>query len=288
MKHLKLFLMMFMAANIALVTSCKKDDDGDDGPVNEDPTISLAGDMGNVASDVTLETDEAYMMTVSAAQNASTTKKLQRMLITREVAGTPTTFLDSSFNEATFGPFTINVKAPAVDGAEDTWKFTVTDKDGKTATTGLTVTAEAPVNSTPLATETTGQFYHRDGTLKGAYDLVNDAEVSALDPDDNKDMANTDAAGNGFTGSFQAPNATRYSPTSETYDNIPTVEKAQDLYDNGGIPLNTINDPAVGDVYVVKLRNNEYAVVEITENDPANNECSCGNTGKLSFKYKKQ
>lgn len=165
------------------------------------------------------------------------------------------------------------------------YTFSVTDKDGNTDQVSFTVTVEA--NATPMTNETNGAFFHIAGSLQGAYDLVNGTVVAASGSSADKDMENTDAAGVAFTGSWEAANATMYVK-SNSYDyNNATVEAAAAAY-AGGTPSATVNNPADGDIYIAKLRGGStYAVIKIVNVDAADNTCSCGNTGKITFDFKK-
>jgi hypothetical protein len=286
MKHLKFIVMMLVAANIAFVSSCKKDDDGDDTPVSENPSINLAGDGGFIATDATLEPGTVFNVKVTASENATTKKNLVNFKAVRNVAGVKSTEVDSTFNEKTF-QLEMQFTASTLE-TTDVWTFTITDKDGKSATASFTITTEAPVNTTPLATEVTdGKFYHVEGSLKGAYDLVGQALKGVSDPDTDKDLKNTDAAGATFTGSSTAGNGTTFvKDNSIDYAGTTTVEAIASAY-AGGTASGTITNPQAGDKYIAKLRGgDDYMLIQILTVDPADNTCSCSNKGIITFKYK--
>ncbi|WP_421752887.1 hypothetical protein [Croceimicrobium sp.] len=165
------------------------------------------------------------------------------------------------------------------------YSFTVTDKDGNTDNVTFTVTVEA--NATPMTNETNGAFFHIAGSLEGAYDLVNGTVVGASQPDASKDMENTDAAGDAFTGSWMAANSTMFvKDNSYDYANA-TVEAATSSF-AAGTASASVSNPAVGDIYIAKLRGGStYAVIKIVNVDPSDNTCNCGNTGKITFDFKK-
>lgn len=165
------------------------------------------------------------------------------------------------------------------------YTFSVTDKDGNTANKSFTVTVAA--NATPMTNETTGAFFHIQGSLEGAYDLMNGAVVSASGADADKDMENTDDAGVAFTGSWEAANSTMFvKDNSFDYANA-TVEAAMSSFSNGTAAA-AVTNPADGDIYIAKLRGgNTYAVIKVTDVDPTDNTCNCGNTGKITFDFKK-
>ncbi|MCR9153486.1 MAG: hypothetical protein NXI09_05200 [Bacteroidetes bacterium] len=165
------------------------------------------------------------------------------------------------------------------------YTFRVSDKDGNIASKSFTVSVQAA--ATPMTNETTGAFFHIQGSLEGAYDLVNGAVVSASGAAADKDMENTDDAGVAFTGSWEAANATMFvKDNSYDYDNA-TVEGAMSSF-NAGTAAASVSNPADGDIYIAKLRGGtNYAVIKVINVDPTDNTCNCGNTGKISFDFKK-
>lgn len=165
------------------------------------------------------------------------------------------------------------------------YTFSVTDRDGNTDQVSFTVTVEA--NATPMTNEINGAFFHIAGSLEGAYDLVTGNVVSASQPDDSKDMENTDAAGSTFTGSWEAQNSTMFvKDNGFDYTNA-TVEAATAAY-AGGTAAASVSNPSTGDIYIAKLRGGTtYAVIKIVDVDPTDNTCNCGNTGKITFDFKK-
>jgi len=166
------------------------------------------------------------------------------------------------------------------------YTFTVTDKDGNVD--NVTFTVNTVASATPMTNTVNGAFFHIAGSLEGAYDLINEDVVSASAPGTNKDMANTDQAGAAFTGSWEAQNATLFvKDNSFDYANA-TVEAATSAFALSSSPSNTVNNPMDGDIYIAKLRGgNNYAVIEIVTVDPSDNTCNCGNTGKITFNFKK-
>lgn len=167
-----------------------------------------------------------------------------------------------------------------------TYTFRVTDKNGLTAETFVRV--EVRASGTPMTNEVTGQFFHIGGSLQGSYDLVAGANVASTAANNGvRDISNTDAAGNPFTGSWEAINDSRFVKAAGfDYDNA-TVEAAEAAYTAGSANA-AVNGPAVGDIYIARLRGaNNYAVIKVTALDPNNNDCNCGNRGKLTFDYKR-
>lgn len=165
------------------------------------------------------------------------------------------------------------------------YTFTVTDKDGNTESVTYTVSVDP--GATPMTNEVNGAFFHVQGSLEGAYDLVDEMVVSASGSDADKDMRNTDDAGVGFTGSWEAANATMFvKDNSFDYDNA-TVEAATASFASG-TAIGTVYNPMNGDIFIAKLRGgSDYAVIKVIDVDPNDNTCNCGNTGKITFDFKK-
>ena len=166
-----------------------------------------------------------------------------------------------------------------------TYTFSLTDKDGNFVERVMNVTVANP--TTPLATEKTGTIYHVGGSLKGAWDMVTDAAVATSDPAAGKDVRNTDAAGDPFTGTFNSANSTMFVKNN-SFDYANATEQGAMAAYAAGTAQATIANPAVGDIVIAKVRGaNTYMVIKIATLDPADNTCSCGNRGKMTFTYKK-
>lgn len=165
------------------------------------------------------------------------------------------------------------------------YTLTVTDKDGNTD--AVTYTVSVDPGTTAMTNEVNGAFFHVQGSLEGAYDLVGETVVSASGADADKDMRNTDDAGVAFTGSWDAANVTMFvKDNSFDYANA-TVEAATASYASGTAAASVAN-PVDGDIYIAKLRGGtNYAVIKVVNVDPSDNTCNCGNTGKITFDFKK-
>ncbi|MCH8329981.1 MAG: hypothetical protein IH946_01145 [Bacteroidetes bacterium] len=173
------------------------------------------------------------------------------------------------------------VSATAAIGSIITLTSIVIDEDLDSASTTYSITVISSM------VDYTGQFYHVEGTLKGAYDLDQNVEISAGGEEADKDMRNYDGAGNPFTGSWQIGNSTTYVKDNAFDYGAATPSTAAAAYNAGGV-ITDVMSPADGDIYIANLRgNNDYVVIKITNNDENDNTCSCGNLGILEFKYKK-
>ena len=280
MKKMKLFALGLIGASM-MMTSCA--DDSDDPVVG--PTLTVTEENsanGVVNGKVEVAPGDSLLFEWDARAGDA---KLETFLVERDgvsQSSVPTeegNDLDDNIKNSDNESYQDGIKLPGLAGV---YTFEVTDRDGESAM----VEIEVMVGS-PMTNEVTGAFFHIAGSLEGAYDLVTDMTVAASGADADKDMANTDAAGDPFTGSWEAKNATMFvKATGFDYANA-TVEAAANAYANGAASA-TVDNPAAGDIYIAKLRGgSDYAVIKITDVDPADNTCNCGNTGKISFDYKK-
>jgi len=212
-------------------------------------------------------------------QGANVTIPLPQTFTGRTI---PFTSLPNSLSDRYVDTITINAGANM--GITE-YTFKATDKGGQTGM--VTVRVTVGPGTTPLATVKNGMFYHVAGSLQGAWDLVADALVGASGPNANKDMNNTNAAGSPFNGTWKSENNTTYVKGNNfDYDNA-TIESAAAAY-AAGASSTTVTSPAVGDMYIAKIRGgNSYTVIKITALDANDNTCACGNRGKISFEYKK-
>jgi hypothetical protein len=167
-----------------------------------------------------------------------------------------------------------------------TYTFIVTDRNGLKAEREIRV--EVKNVGTPFGAEITGQFFHIGGSLQGSYNLVTSQNVSSTAANEGvRDISNTDAIGNPFTGSWDAKNTTRFVKANNFDYANGTVEDAIAAF-NAGTGSAAVNGPVAGDIYIARLRgSNDYAVIKVVNIDPNNNDCNCGNRGKLIFDYKK-
>lgn len=275
MKKLKLFALGLIGASM-MMTSCADDSEDPIGPNLSVTTNGAAGSSIEVSSsdmlhfewradagDAKLKTFEIYR----DAQKLSIDSTDNDNDLTNDISNSNNeTYKDGVVLSALAGVYT----------------FEVTDKDGESSSVEITVSVGTSMNN-----EVTGAFFHIAGTSFGSYDLVAGTTVAASGANSLKDMANTDAAGDPFTGSWEALNATMFvKANSFDYANA-TVEAAAAAYANGTASA-AVSNPVANDIYIAKLRGtNDYAVIKITAVDPADNTCNCGNTGKISFDYKK-
>jgi hypothetical protein len=133
-----------------------------------------------------------------------------------------------------------------------------------------------------------GTLYNTLSGEASSWDLVNNVALSPFASSNNADMS-IEASLTGFDGSWEAGlgNGTMFV-LGDSLDFVnENFNNSADVYENG-TPSSSVSNPEVGQVYVARLRNsNAYAVIRIDEVDPANSDCNCPATGRLTFSYKK-
>lgn len=278
MKRLKLFALGLIGASMVM-TSCA--DDSDDPAVPPTLTVTEENSANGVVDGKVNTSADTLRFAWDSRNGDANLEKFSISFNGKELnVITERGFnLDNnitSSNKSTYRDTALFVSDPGV------YTFKVTDKDGESASVDIEVMV-----GTPLSTEVTGAFFHIEGTSQGSYDLVNNTTVAASGANSLKDMSNTDAAGDPFTGSWTAKNSTMFVKVSSfDYANA-TAQMAANAYNNGTASA-SVTDPIVGDFYIAKLRGtSDYAVIKVTNVDPNDNTCNCGNKGKITFDYKK-
>ena len=268
-----------MMGSVAFFASCNsEDDDDDDAVVVEAPTIEFVS--GGDA--VTLAEGAEHTVKILAEQPGSA-GELSNITVIATVDGTAETKVDTTITGTTFTMTTVITKGSAT---SESWTFTATNSDGKTASISVTLTLE---QTTPFGYENTqdGVIWHLWGNGNGAFDLANNAPMMMSDPDADKDMINTTAAsGDPFVFGWESGtgNGTMYvDATGYDYANA-TVESAAAAYADGTASTE-VADVEAGDVFIGLLRGgSEYCVIYIDDassTDPKSGE------GYISFSYKK-
>jgi hypothetical protein len=275
----KLFLLSFMFLSFAVIFSnCKKDE------TTEGPSIAFANNVSSFVIDFATMADP-YTISIVATVTADgeikdfTVKKKDGNLASSTVP------ITGAFSGKTTFVETFNIQFASTDVYPIQIIFSVTDKNDKGQEKIYTVTKKVV---TGFAKTKAGQFYHVAGLLKGAYDLDADAEVASAGTASTKSMVNTDVAGDPFTGSWEsdAANGTMYvKANSYDYTNA-TLATAITAY-VAGTPSASVDDPVANDIYIARKDTLTYYVIKITAVDPAFSTGTGGNTGKITFGYKK-
>ncbi len=299
MKKMKMLALGLLGASFFAFTSCSPDDDDEVFPrPNLTITASTATITGDANGDIEIGSNETVSFTIQGASAGGTRLKSIALTVSgvNPVNVIPNTSegydlndianLDNADEDLYNDVLTIDGVFFSQEGVTN-FRFTLTDDRDQSQVVDIAVTVNDP---TPLANEKIGAFFHVEGSLQGAYDLVAATPVPGAPGADVtvQDMRNTDGVGETFTGKWTAGNATAYvKDNSYDYDNA-TEESALAAYAAGTASQN-VNNPLVGDIYIAKLRGgDEYAVVKITNVDPLDNTCQCVNRGKIEFDFKKK
>ncbi len=297
MRKLKFLTVALLGASSMFLTSCETDDDPLEPQPNLKVTVVTSDNQVVENGDVTVPSGTTLSFRIEAVKTGGSD------LNTFEISqgGTLTvTPLPTTAQGYQYGSGKVNLKNADDETYRDTMviggsfitsgemvlDFTVTAKNGQSRTRTIKVTVDNP---TPLSREVTGAFFHIGGSLHGAYNLVAEETVAKSGAAANKDMSNTDAAGNPFTGSWKAENGTSFVQDNSFNYATATEEGAMAAY-NAGTSAKNVDLPQVGDIYIAKMDrgSSDYIVIQITKVDPTDNTCACGNTGIIEFDYKKK
>ncbi len=300
MKKLKLFTLGLLGASTFMMTSCGDDDTTTPGnepkPVLNVQVSNNGGAFGT--DDITIDFGTPVTFAIeglAAAGGGADLDKIALTLVGNTFSNIPTTVngydLDNeqdlnSSDETTYRDTLVIPGSRFSQAGDVDFIFEITDKNGQTAEQIIRVTV---ASTTPFGTEMTGMFFHRHGTAQGAFNLIGGTPVAATGDDGIKDMENSDEPGDAFTGSWEALNSTTYvKDNSFDYDNG-NIEAAAQAFMDGGSASKEVDNPAVGDIYIAKLRGgSDYALIKITEIDPTDTTGGMSNRGKITFDYKKK
>ncbi len=288
MRKLKSFVLSLLSVLSVFIASCSKEGEKDRNPpilILRENNIGIS-DGKNGRIDATTETDLAFSWEARKgdADLEDFDIAIDGVSISKQTnnGNTLPYKISNADDEIYKDGITLNLGTSMGDKV---YSFTVTDKKDLNDKATITVKVTAP--TTPLTNKVKSNFFHIEGSLEGAYDLVNETEVSISEPDANKDMKNTDMAGAGFTGSWEAANSTSFVKVSTSFDyENASVETAAIAY-AAGAASPTVTNPDDNDIYIAKLRgSSDFAVIKIIRVDPTDNTCNCSNTGKVEFEFK--
>lgn len=167
MKEFKSALLLMVMAIAVITSSCKKDDNIDEPPVDPRPVITFKVDAGYTAADGDFMEGDEIKIGVVANQNLITKKKLSKFTLVRSIGGTAETIADETIDIETFNKdYDITLSVPG------SYKFTakITDEDNVSAETSFDLTVdEEPDPRVPVkknsnlelgsANDTLGSFY---------------------------------------------------------------------------------------------------------------------------------
>lgn len=270
-KTINILLSMFMIAVLtASFTGCGG---GEDDPTP--PTVTVSQDV----------TSAWRADTVTFTVSMSTNEKLSELMISSDYSSQNETITEFTGDNSASYEYKFVIPGSVSDGDYITITFKCTDNKGESTTVTANIDVTETTVSTPFDNEvTSGTFYHIAGLLHGAYDMDGDATVSSSGAASTKSMINNDAAGSAFTGSWTSGNSTNYVQTTTAYADV-DQETAASIY-SAGSPTTDVASPSAGDVYVA-MKGSTYYVIEILTVEPSYSTGTGGNTGRITFKYKK-
>jgi hypothetical protein len=278
MKKLIYLFAAIMFAGMTFMTSCTKDET----PENLDPTINFKGGADYISEDATLETLQQFKIGIIAQSNSNSQKALTNLNITRTFDNTAWFVWDTAIDVTAYD-ININLLALNVEGTEKI-DFTVTDKDGKTATISLNITTVAtagPINSYTdkilgsYQSATGSSFASIDGTVYSLadakansekidwvyfYGATNAATIASPMDDDAQNVYND--ATNGIA-TWDIKNDTKFKKVVDNIDwadiTDDTILKEQAV----GADQTKINQIAVGDLISFVAANGKTGMIKI-------------------------
>lgn len=280
-----LFLLGLVALGSATMTSCEKGTDGDGNGGTNAPNLVLDNN-GFIGTDADVSTNASLSFKVVATSNSSSKSKLKRLHVTRTMNNNSVDVLDTTLNTDNLAKV-ITANASGTAGTEK-FKFEITDNDGQSASTSITITT-----GTPFSESDTVYFSNINGPEKGAFDLIIGASISTTSStnNDSRDMQNTNTVGTTFTGSWSSSSQasstrTLFVKAGGTFNYNSASNTSAGLEYGLGSNTPTVSNPSAGDVYIARLRGTaNYAVIKVTKVDATAG--SGTNKGRLYFVFKK-
>lgn len=157
--------LILMALFAVLFVGCNKEEEK-----LLDPTISFEGGAGLISADATVDSASTIRIKV-IAQKGKDGAKLKQFKVTKAVTGATQTITDSTLSSASDETF--NYTLQDIANVAATYTFTITDKDGKTATKSIKITlTTGPVITKPTVSNwnftTTLCFFNGSAVIDSA------------------------------------------------------------------------------------------------------------------------
>lgn len=147
------------------------------------PSIALSNTGGSIVTDALIDSGGFAKFTIVANSNDD---KLSKLTISQSVnGGTSGNVKDTTLNSKTLN-YVYNYSVRGRNGDKIKVTCTVTDKNGETASTSITITVK--VIGDALGEETGQEVFNIIGVGKGAYDLNTSSPKASTDPDAVKDL----------------------------------------------------------------------------------------------------
>ena len=284
MKKVKFFALMLLAG-AAMFTSCKKDE------TLPAATISVSNNTTTYTLKFVTVTDTSVLFNVTVTAEAEIESYSMKKTIGSTEVSYPATgdkgIAATGYTGLTSYTYHFDENFLKTETFPQTFKFSVTDKDGNTANVTVTVSKITGSSGTTLVYENISAILYNlmapTGYL-GAWDLVSNVGVASSGSETSKDMANKSTSGTGWIPGWSTGtgNTTAFVKDNSLTYATATLEDITAAYTSGSSSI-TIT-PTVGDIYVAKLRGaSNYALIKVT----AINTTASDNLDNITFTYKK-
>lgn len=256
---------------VTIFTGCKDDDD----PIVETKPVITVTSPSDGASTISRDN-------IALTFNVKSDNGLKRVTVKfKSATGSEQTVFDTTFNNSQPESFDYNKNFMVGDVGTETYTISATDRKDNSESKSINIKS-----ITGFSAEDFGTIFHTLGTKNGAYDLLKSEQKAISDNSADKDMENTNFAGE-FNGAWISKNGTMFVKAPAFDINTGTINEAKILY-AAGTPKVDVYTPKVNDIYVAKLRGTEvYTVIKVISIAPTNDECGCTNKGKITFSFKK-
>lgn len=278
MKFTKILFAAALPA-IAFLASCG----GEDDTTKPKPTLTFKTGAGYTSGNATASVDSNLKIGIIGV---TADKKLKSAKIELSTNGGANAKLwDTTISVGTFNyDYNFKVAGSVADNLKLT--FTVTDDNGESASTSLTVEVLPP--TVAIGLQQNQYVYNIIGAEKGAYDLATSAPKGVADPETVKDLKDmTTVSVGGFSKAWTSGNGTKFVRVDASdWDNSTSSNYLYNLWKNKASTATTsITNLALNDVILVKTGQpvdfNIY-IIKVTEVK----ETTSDNLDYIKFSYK--
>ncbi|MBL4710408.1 MAG: hypothetical protein JKY48_18415 [Flavobacteriales bacterium] len=283
-----------------VMSSCTDDDETTPADAASTPSVSYTvGTTSNLASYDLTTGSTATTITINV-QKTGTGKDIDVISISQSGANVTTGFvlttstesydfsagsdvtIKNDDDESFVGSGSFNITSNV---GTTTYTIKATDKDGVSTSKSFDIVVADPV--TAFTSTNNGTIYHIGGSLKGSWNLSADSAEASNTMATGTILSNLDMAGAAFTGQIALSDTLSFTKAAVSFDyanaTVTSTEAALNASTNS---VSVVNNPAIGDVYFIRNQTGIIAL-KVTGFDASDNTCNCGNTGKLTFEYKK-
>lgn len=299
MKKVSFLLLNAVIAASVLLTSCGSDDTDDD-PAPASPNVNvLAASTGTIDGDAEVAPGETFTIGITVTKGDANLESVNVNIGTNPLAAAKiqtgataaasmtatawtslTNDLSGDDKDGFTWYFTITTEATANDGDVQPYSIVVTDKDGESTTTTVTITAKV---ATTALTETTGHaIFNNAGAGFGGFDFSADDSVSTTGT--SGDIMDIGFGGSGTTWvkKISAANGASLVSVNASVYTSASVESLATDFAAGTTITGDSDELSVDDVFIVKDGSNNYFIFKVT----AINETASDNLDNIVFSVK--